>query len=37
MWHVWGNRRSGQRILVGKPESKRTLENLSIDEKIILK
>jgi hypothetical protein len=31
------NRRSGQRILIWKPEGKRPLEHLGIDEKIILK
>jgi hypothetical protein len=32
-----GDRRRGQRILVGKPKSKRPLENLDIDGNIILK
>jgi len=34
---LMGDRRSVQRILVGKTEGKRPLENLAIDGKIILK
>jgi hypothetical protein len=29
MWHVWGKKRGAYRVLVGKPETKRSLERRS--------